>query len=312
MSDVKNSFPERINLVQSSFICPECHSEEFGYESESHQFKCQSCASVFETQNWAPILLSRASKEMLGYDTSLETGQAMIQEYESLRSKSSHSSWKSRIISWITPPSLMLHYNPKLTEPVTQKLFNHQGDKTKILNVGGGPIRYSDHEITMNLEEFHNVDLVSDAHNIPFKDDSFDTVFSIAVLEHVPEPNKVIEEMIRTLKPGGYMYAEVPFIYFFHGYPNDYQRYTQEGIRYLFRDLKDVEIGITEGSVSSVLQSTNMVLNLFLPDRFPLFKKAFNGVFRWLFFPLKYLDLLIKNKKDAHILAGGFYIIGKK
>lgn len=45
---------------------------------------------------------------------------------------------------------------------------------------------------------------------IPFADDSFDLVISIAVLEHVQNVKAVVSETFRVLKPGAYAYFEVP------------------------------------------------------------------------------------------------------
>ena len=49
-----------------------------------------------------------------------------------------------------------------------------------------------------------------DATCLPFADDCFDVVFSIALIEHVPNPQQVINECLRVLKPGGI------FIFFIH------------------------------------------------------------------------------------------------
>jgi SAM-dependent methyltransferase len=45
---------------------------------------------------------------------------------------------------------------------------------------------------------------------IPYPDDQFDLVYSSNVLEHVNEPPKVIAEIVRVLKPGGYAQIVVP------------------------------------------------------------------------------------------------------
>jgi SAM-dependent methyltransferase len=45
---------------------------------------------------------------------------------------------------------------------------------------------------------------------IPFPDERFDIVYSSNVLEHVNDPPKVIAEIIRVLKPGGYAQIVVP------------------------------------------------------------------------------------------------------
>ena len=45
--------------------------------------------------------------------------------------------------------------------------------------------------------------LAGDAHNLPFADKSFDMVFSFDAFEHVSNPEKMLSEVKRVLKPGG-------------------------------------------------------------------------------------------------------------
>jgi len=45
--------------------------------------------------------------------------------------------------------------------------------------------------------------LRADAERLPFPDRNFDAAFAVSLLEHLPEPETVIEEMIRVLAPGG-------------------------------------------------------------------------------------------------------------
>jgi len=42
--------------------------------------------------------------------------------------------------------------------------------------------------------------LCGNAYSLPFKDASFDVVISLALLHHVPDPNRVVEEMLRVSK----------------------------------------------------------------------------------------------------------------
>jgi SAM-dependent methyltransferase len=48
-----------------------------------------------------------------------------------------------------------------------------------------------------------SADFLADAHSIPFTDNSFDCVFSYAVLEHLHSPFMAIREIERVLRPGG-------------------------------------------------------------------------------------------------------------
>jgi SAM-dependent methyltransferase len=53
-----------------------------------------------------------------------------------------------------------------------------------------------------------------DGSSLPFADDSFDVVYSIATLEHCFDPFKVMEEMKRVTSPGGYCYIQAGPLYF--------------------------------------------------------------------------------------------------
>lgn len=63
------------------------------------------------------------------------------------------------------------------------------------------------------------------------EDDSFDTVLSTDVLEHIYEPAMLFSEMTRILKPGGHLILGVPFLYWIHSRPHDYHRYTHFMLR---------------------------------------------------------------------------------
>lgn len=52
--------------------------------------------------------------------------------------------------------------------------------------------------------------VAADAQRLPFAADSFDAVFSINLLEHVPRPRAVFEEAARLLAPGGRFLAVTP------------------------------------------------------------------------------------------------------
>lgn len=85
-----------------------------------------------------------------------------------------------------------------------------------------------------------NLDAVADAHNLPFADNTFDFVFSLAVYEHLHSPWIATDETYRVLKPGGTVYCLCAFMQHVHGYPHHYFNPTIYGMRHLFSRLENV------------------------------------------------------------------------
>lgn len=55
-------------------------------------------------------------------------------------------------------------------------------------------------------KNYHKRFVVGTATAMPFADNEFDAVWSIWVLEHIPNPEAALAEMRRVVKPGGYLY----------------------------------------------------------------------------------------------------------
>jgi ubiquinone/menaquinone biosynthesis C-methylase UbiE len=55
-------------------------------------------------------------------------------------------------------------------------------------------------------------DIIGSAMEIPFDDESYDMVFSTQVIEHLTEPQQMVHECFRVLKPKGVLILTGPFI----------------------------------------------------------------------------------------------------
>lgn len=84
----------------------------------------------------------------------------------------------------------------------------------------------------------------------------FDGIVCLAILEHVYDPKAAVENMLKTLKTGGFCFVYVPFVYKYHAPPDgsyqDYYRYTRDGLAYLFRDFSEVTLYPLRGKYSSM------------------------------------------------------------
>jgi SAM-dependent methyltransferase len=86
-----------------------------------------------------------------------------------------------------------------------------------------------------NSWDYSRLDVIGRLEDLPFPDSSFDHVLSVVVLEHTPQPGRVIEEFYRVLKPGGMVHLVVPHMWEEHQRPHDFFRFTSGGIRYLLQ-----------------------------------------------------------------------------
>jgi SAM-dependent methyltransferase len=111
--------------------------------------------------------------------------------------------------------------------------YNGQGDSTGLQT---GAYNYG------------KLDIVSDITDIPRPNESFDAILCAEVLEHVPDPIKVIAELSRLLKAGGKLILTAPFCSLTHFAPyhfsTGFNRYWYE------KHLDDNGLEIEEMTVS--------------------------------------------------------------
>ena len=101
------------------------------------------------------------------------------------------------------------------------------------------------------------VDLICDAHYLPLEGEYYDAVWIQAVLEHVVQPELVVHEIHRVLKPDGIVYAETPFMQQVNEGAYDFTRYTVLGHRYLFKKFSLIDRGAMEELVFLLLGLLN-------------------------------------------------------
>lgn len=110
-------------------------------------------------------------------------------------------------------------------------------------------------------------DLFGDARMLPIAGESIDAVFLFEVLEHVPTPQRVIEEIRRVLRPRGRLFLSTPFLYPIHDAPYDYQRFTVYGLRHILETSGFKPISILQNGNALLVPIQMLSLSLLMGCR---------------------------------------------
>ncbi len=203
-----------------------------------------------------------------------------------------------------------------LRTPASEKAFlsslENLPSDALCVSVGGGPSRVHPLLVNVNIGAFPNVDIVADAYNLPYAEDSVDAFHCEAVLEHLEYPQQAVAEMHRTLAPGRMVFAATPFLQAFHGYPDHYQNFTLTGHRRLFE-----RAGFTVVSAGSCVGPTFAMRDLLLNYVRVILPGGRTGrvMSRLLAvptLPLLWLDLMTGRRPDAYVLASTTYLLAQK
>ncbi len=117
-----------------------------------------------------------------------------------------------------------------------------------ILDCGAGlRNEYYSNIVNYEIANYWSTDVLGVGEQLPFKENTFDAIVSVAVLEHVKDPFQCSKEIIRVLKPGGKLFSAIPFLQPYHGYPHHYYNMTWQGHENLYKHaLKDIELKVID------------------------------------------------------------------
>ncbi len=136
------------------------------------------------------------------------------------------------MLGWTDP----LHLARRLLHSAVKQRAHYAQGRLLDLGCGGGPYRelfgHVSSYVGLDIAPAPNVDVAGDAQVLPFINNCFDSVVCNEVLEHVPEPARVMSEVARVLAPGGFLLLTTPQTWGLHHEPHDYYRYTPYGLRF--------------------------------------------------------------------------------
>jgi len=204
-------------------------------------------------------------------------------------------------------------FGPMMFCGLSPKKFLRKYQKEgKTLNIGSGPRKLGPDIVNMDIHSYKGVDIVADALSIPLPDGSVSRIVSDNVLEHVADPKLAVAEINRILSVGGYAYICTPFMYQFHASPNDFQRWTREGLCELMKDFEIVEIGLRAGPFSTLDVTLCYLAATILSFGSKKLYWLLVNLFMLIFWPIKLFDIVFNHWPGAINMAAVLYCVAKK
>ncbi len=172
--------------------------------------------------------------------------------------------------------------------------------------------KYSNELISLDYKISHQDQQVcADVRKLPFVKDCVDSLLSTQVLEHVANPFEAVQEAGRVVRSGGILLLSVPHLSRLHELPNDYFRFTENGLRYLAQvgGFEVIEIVPTGGLLTFLSHQISLA---FLISLWPLkiFRPVILMINKYLF--TKLANLLDRLTRTELLFPQGYVMVAKK
>lgn len=294
--------------VQEILCCPICKGR-LSFAANEVVCTAESCGTPFPTVNGVPILINSVG--------------SIFDPEVFLKEEATFFKPTGRLRSWISGclPSLSKNIAAKRAFKRLRDILLEDRATPDVLPkvlVVGGSILGDGMELLADDPQIQLIEtdvslgprasIICDGHDLPFANASFDAVIIQAVLEHVTDPIRCIEEIKRVLRPDGLVYSDTPFMQQIHGREYDFSRFTRLGHRRLFRDFSEIESGISCGPGTALAWSIQYFGLSFFRGRRA--RAMVNGFARLFFFWLKYFDSYLAKREPALDAASAFYFLG--
>lgn len=174
-----------------------------------------------------------------------------------------------------------------------------------LLDLGSGDRRLTAGVVNVDVVAAPSVDVVADGGRLPFPDAVFDGVVLQSVIEHVLEPEALLAESRRVMRPGARIWIEAPFLYPVHD-SADYYRWTLAGLRHVVS--KHFEV-IDSGTVMGPSAALSLGWRAYANWKLRSAHWAFRNSLAWLTAWVKRLDA-DKVLVDPPEIYAQIYVVG--
>lgn len=275
---------KRLTAYKPVLCCPDCHGSLVWTEENA---ACSVCHRPFPIKNGKVYFIKPPSE------------------------KSSDSDFQKKQMFGVSLTGKIHNFGRKFVSGEYAPV-NHLKDflskikpGSRVVDIGSGGTRLREDVFTVDLFAFPEVDVLSDAAKLPFMDNSVDFVVLDTILEHVPEPQKIIDEIHRCLKPAGEVICITTFIFPYHGYPAHYFNFTKDGLAFIFRNFSKNRVMVNMGPTSALVNLASEYFAVILSGKNHFLYTLCKGLFLIPIFLFKYLDLfwLLSEEKNNRLAS---------
>jgi hypothetical protein len=293
------------DTVSDVVCCPRCRSPILGWDRKPHcsNRNCRYADEGFPIVSHQPVLIDFENSIFPREGFEGADGSVLPRD-------DTGRNWRTRLRRFVTGG------NPVAVNQCQKfvTLLTHASARPRVMIIGGGAIGagarllYDDSRIEVvgvDVYASANTHLVADGHHLPFVGDSFDGVWIQAVLEHVLEPQTVVDEIARVLRNGGLVYADTPFMQQVHEEAYDFTRVTMSGQRWLFRRFTQLDAGAVGGAGTALVWSIRYFARALGASN----KLATAAALA--FFWLRFLDPWTRRRANLDAASGTFILAQK-
>jgi SAM-dependent methyltransferase len=244
----------QLSEIRDILVCPRCRGplRDSIAGLRCTQPSCGLADQVFPTVAAQPALI--------------DFDQSILDRAELVASSGSSYVERSNGVLARAVPRILFGYNHAAEAKAAQILADVKTSTlpARLLVIGGGAVgsgvqaMYDDPQVQVigtDIYRSSHVTLLADGHRLPLADQSVDGVWIQAVLEHVLDPQQVVAEIHRVLRPNGLVFADTPFMQQVHEGAYDFTRFSLSGHRWLFRHFALIEAGTSGGAGLATLWS---------------------------------------------------------